>query len=397
MPACGSSWRCRAAWTRRWRRRCSWTPATTWSACRCSSTTPRRASSASDPAARSTTCTTRAGWRTRSVFPTTSSISSGDSRRSSWRTSSASTRAAARPSRARTATASSSSRRWSSRPSGSMPSCVATGHYARVVRDDGGVYHLFRGADDARTRRISSSRSRRRNWLARCSLSGGMPKDEVRRIALARGLRVADKPDSQEICFVPDGEYAAVVDRRLPADRAGLVVDAQGRVVGRHDGVHHFTVGQRKGLGISSAEPLYVVKLDAERRAGAGGTEGRARPDGLDRVRRELGAGQGARGRIPGPGADSQPSRRRCRTGGADRTRPDGGGVRRPAELPSRPARPPSCSRATRSSAAAGSTEQETAMSSRRRPRAGRGASICPQADSRRSSGHMERASATTA
>jgi tRNA-specific 2-thiouridylase len=93
-----------------------------------------------------------------------------------------------------------------------------------------------------------------------------MPKDEVRRIALARGIRVADKPDSQEICFVPDGEYATVVDRHLPGDRSGMVVDARGRVLGKHDGVHHFTIGQRKGLGISAAEPLYVVGLDAERK-----------------------------------------------------------------------------------------------------------------------------------
>jgi tRNA-specific 2-thiouridylase len=144
--------------------------------------------------------------------------------------------------------------------------CVATGHYARVVRDDGGVYHLFRGADDRKDQAYFLF-ALTQAQLARAMFPvGDMPKDEVRRIALARGLRVADKPDSQEICFVPDGEYAAVVDRRLPADRAGFVVDAQGRVVGKHNGVHHFTVGQRKGLGISSSEPLYVVKLDAERR-----------------------------------------------------------------------------------------------------------------------------------
>ena len=65
---------------------------------------------------------------------------------------------------------------------------------------------------------------------------------------------------------MPGGDYAAVVDRHLPADRSGLVVDMAGRVVGRHDGVHHFTIGQRKGLGISAAEALYVVTLDAERR-----------------------------------------------------------------------------------------------------------------------------------
>jgi tRNA-specific 2-thiouridylase len=95
---------------------------------------------------------------------------------------------------------------------------------------------------------------------------GGLSKDDVRRLAEARGMRVADKPDSQEICFVPDAEYAGVVDRHVPGDRSGFVVNAQGQALGRHDGVHHFTIGQRKGLGISAAEPLYVVRLDAERR-----------------------------------------------------------------------------------------------------------------------------------
>jgi tRNA-specific 2-thiouridylase len=143
---------------------------------------------------------------------------------------------------------------------------VATGHYARTTRDTGGIYHLSRGADQGKDQAYFLF-GLTQAQLARAMFPvGGMPKDEVRRIALARGLRVADKPDSQEICFVPDGDYAAVVDRHLPAGRSGLVVDLQGRVVGRHGGVHHFTIGQRRGLGISAAEPLYVVKLDADRR-----------------------------------------------------------------------------------------------------------------------------------
>jgi tRNA-specific 2-thiouridylase len=144
--------------------------------------------------------------------------------------------------------------------------CVATGHYARVARDAGGVYHLFRGADDRKDQAYFLF-ALTQAQLARAMFPvGDMPKDEVRRFALSRGLRVADKPDSQEICFVPDGAYASVVDRRLPADRSGLVVDGQGRVLGKHAGVHHFTIGQRKGLGVSAAEPVYVVKLDAGRR-----------------------------------------------------------------------------------------------------------------------------------
>ncbi|MCU0257253.1 MAG: tRNA 2-thiouridine(34) synthase MnmA [Vicinamibacterales bacterium] len=143
---------------------------------------------------------------------------------------------------------------------------VATGHYARVTRDAAGVYHLWRGTDDRKDQAYFLFALTQAQLARALFPVGELSKDEVRRLALARGLRVADKPDSQEICFVPDGEYAAVVDRHLPGDRSGLVVDAQGRVLGRHDGVHHFTVGQRKGLGISAAEPLYVVKLDADRR-----------------------------------------------------------------------------------------------------------------------------------
>jgi len=143
---------------------------------------------------------------------------------------------------------------------------VATGHYARVTHDSAGAYHLYRGVDDGKDQAYFLF-ALTQAQLARAMFPiGDMPKAEVRRIALSRGLRVADKPDSQEICFVPDGEYTSVVERHLPADRSGLVVDDQGRVVGTHDGVHHFTIGQRKGLGISAAEPLYVLKLDAERR-----------------------------------------------------------------------------------------------------------------------------------
>jgi tRNA-specific 2-thiouridylase len=95
---------------------------------------------------------------------------------------------------------------------------------------------------------------------------GEFSKDDVRRMALERGMRVADKPDSQEICFVPDGDYAAVVDRLRPRDRSGLIIDAGGRVTGRHDGTHRFTIGQRKGLPAGGREPLFVVGIDAARR-----------------------------------------------------------------------------------------------------------------------------------
>ena len=97
---------------------------------------------------------------------------------------------------------------------------------------------------------------------------GGMPKPQVRELAEAAGLRNAAKPDSQDICFVPDGDYAKIVRKLRPdADEGGDIVHVDGRVLGRHKGLIHYTVGQRKGLEIGGqAEPLYVVRLDAEGR-----------------------------------------------------------------------------------------------------------------------------------
>jgi tRNA-specific 2-thiouridylase len=96
---------------------------------------------------------------------------------------------------------------------------------------------------------------------------GDLEKAVVRQRARELGLRVADKADSQEICFVPDGDYAAFVDRLGPvADREGPIVDASGRELGRHRGIHGFTVGQRRGLGLTSPRPLYVLRVLPERR-----------------------------------------------------------------------------------------------------------------------------------
>ena len=94
---------------------------------------------------------------------------------------------------------------------------------------------------------------------------GHLDKDTVREHARRLNLHVTSKPDSQEIRFVPDGDYAAFVERKAPgATRAGTIVDHDGRVVGTHAGVHRFTIGQRKGLGLSSAEPLYVLEIKPE-------------------------------------------------------------------------------------------------------------------------------------
>ena len=139
---------------------------------------------------------------------------------------------------------------------------LATGHYARVERDPHGVYHLFRGADTSKDQTYFLF-SLTQEQLARAAFPvGHLDKDTVRAHAQRLNLHVTQKPDSQEICFVPDGDYAAFIERRAPdAARPGTVVDPAGRVLGTHAGVHRFTIGQRKGLGLSSTEPLYVLEI----------------------------------------------------------------------------------------------------------------------------------------
>jgi tRNA-specific 2-thiouridylase len=145
--------------------------------------------------------------------------------------------------------------------------CLATGHYVRRFVNDGRV-ELHRGSD---TRRDQSyflyGTTREQLDFLRFPL-GDLPKSEVRRIALETGLSVASKPDSQDICFVPDGDYASLVKRLRPGTEApGEIVDLDGRVLGQHRGVVHFTVGQRRGIEIGgSAQPLYVVRIDPEAR-----------------------------------------------------------------------------------------------------------------------------------
>jgi len=142
--------------------------------------------------------------------------------------------------------------------------CLATGHYVRRVEGPAGA-ELHRAADPARDQSyfLFATTQDQLDYL-RFPL-GGMPKPMVREIAAEIGLGVAAKPDSQDICFVPDGDYASVVKKVRPeAERTGEIVDQSGRVLGAHRGLIHFTVGQRRGLEIGgSPEPLYVVKLDA--------------------------------------------------------------------------------------------------------------------------------------
>ena len=150
---------------------------------------------------------------------------------------------------------------------------IATGHYARVDCDEtSGRWRLHRGADASKDQTYFLF-GLRQDQLARTLFPlGAMDKTRVRELARQLGISVASKPDSQEICFVPNGDYAAFLDsyfREQGIDRAqteGEIVDTSGRVVGEHSGVHHFTIGQRRGLRVAAGEPLYVISTEPKTR-----------------------------------------------------------------------------------------------------------------------------------
>ncbi|HEX8921116.1 MAG TPA: tRNA 2-thiouridine(34) synthase MnmA, partial [Pyrinomonadaceae bacterium] len=150
---------------------------------------------------------------------------------------------------------------------------VATGHYARVEHDtEANRHRLFRG------RNLQKDQSYFLWELTQEQLSrslfplGEMSKPEVRDVARTRQLAVAEKAESQEICFVPDGNYAGFIDRYLEAENEterspgeGEIVSTRGEVLNKHNGIHRYTVGQRRGIGVSSDRPLYVISIDAEK------------------------------------------------------------------------------------------------------------------------------------
>jgi len=145
--------------------------------------------------------------------------------------------------------------------------CLATGHYVRREMGAGGA-ELHRAADPARDQSYFLFATTRDQLDYLRFPLGAMPKAEVRELAREVALPVAAKPDSQDICFVPDGDYARIVRKLRPeAGEEGAIVDLSGRELGRHKGIIHYTVGQRRGLDIGGqAEPLYVVRIDASQR-----------------------------------------------------------------------------------------------------------------------------------
>ncbi len=143
---------------------------------------------------------------------------------------------------------------------------VATGHYARIEADmELGRYLLRRGKDESKDQSYALYGMTQEQLAHTLFPLGEYRKTEVRKIAAELGLNVAQKPDSQEICFVPDNDYRQFLRETAPESRRpGDIVDLQGNVLGRHEGLAFYTIGQRKGLGIPSREPFYVVELDTE-------------------------------------------------------------------------------------------------------------------------------------
>ena len=144
---------------------------------------------------------------------------------------------------------------------------LATGHYVRRLPGPSGAPELHRALDASRDQSYFLFATTREQLDYLRFPLGGLAKTAVRQLAAELGLAVADKPDSQDICFVPQGRYTTVVDRLRPHGAvAGDIVHIDGRVLGRHEGVTRYTVGQRRGLNVAVGEPLFVVRIDAGRR-----------------------------------------------------------------------------------------------------------------------------------
>ena len=142
---------------------------------------------------------------------------------------------------------------------------MVTGHYVQRLEGEGGRGQLHRALDPAKDQSyfLFATTQEQLDFL-RFPL-GGLSKPTVRALAAEQGLQVADKPDSQDICFVPNGSYARIVEKLRPGVvEPGDIVDMAGNVLGQHNGIINYTVGQRRGLGISSSDPLYVVRLDSD-------------------------------------------------------------------------------------------------------------------------------------
>jgi len=185
---------------------------------------------------------------------------------------------------------------------------VATGHYARILPTDDGTHGLFCGRDPGKDQSYVLFGIRRENLSRLLFPVGEYTKAEIRGMAAQLGLRVADKPDSQEICFVADRDHPRFVKQyRRGVDTSGEIVTTKGEIVGRHSGLEQFTIGQRKGLGIAFGEPRYVVRIEPDTRRVIVGTR-------EELARWELTASGANRLDDPPTGPFSCQANTRCRT-----------------------------------------------------------------------------------
>ena len=152
--------------------------------------------------------------------------------------------------------------------------CVATGHYARIERDEkSGRHLLLKGRDTSKDQSYFLYDLTQRQLERILFPLGEMTKTQVRREARRFGLGVAEKPESQEICFVPGGDYRRLLEQMAPEKlKPGPIVDPEGNELGTHQGIAFYTIGQRRGLGIAHPRPLYVIRLDVEKNAVVVGT-----------------------------------------------------------------------------------------------------------------------------
>ena len=149
---------------------------------------------------------------------------------------------------------------------------VATGHYARIEPDGLDRWALRRGVDADKDQSYVLFGMRQEQLAATLMPVGGYPKSEIRRLAEDAGFPNADKPDSQDICFIPTGDYREFLRERTD-ERPGDIVDADGNVLGAHEGIQYFTVGQRRGLGLSGGPPRFVIRLEPDTRNVVVGSE----------------------------------------------------------------------------------------------------------------------------
>jgi tRNA-specific 2-thiouridylase len=141
---------------------------------------------------------------------------------------------------------------------------LATGHYARIERDAAGRYQLLKGLDPAKDQTYFLFGMNQQQLAQVMFPVGGLEKPRVRELAAQYNLPVAQKQESQEICFIPDNDYVRFLEESGLTPSAGEIVDAAGNRLGNHDGIHRYTVGQRRGLGIAWKEPLYVTGIERE-------------------------------------------------------------------------------------------------------------------------------------